>query len=785
MSYMDNAKNFENEIRAHGWESGEIHTNGQINRFDTDRRGDKCGWYIAFDNGDFIAGAFGSWKEGSKYKYCSKNGPRTEAEQVFVEKSMLEADEQQRKVEKKAKKRAKHIWDNAKSADPKHPYLIRKGIQAHDAREYKGVLIIPIMNTKGEIVSVQFISGDGTKRFLKGGKVAGGSWTIPGDEQLILCEGFSTAASIIEATGATVRIAFNAGNLLKVAEPGWTIAGDNDQFTNDRHGDPWNPGREKALTAAWQHNCKVLLANFTEIGTKPTDFNDLHTLEGPGQVKKQIEDALYPKDFLLEELKADPGAVYRKEHINGLKQLRERNKATYMTFRAELKKLKVGITELEKDFAKVRNHDDEIEVADHLTLAKTIVAEYGKENLIFSEGSIWKWDNSGKWQTTEPREIKQSINAKVENTPTKTTKSAVDSIYDLLKTEIFIPNHKWNIDQTTINVQNGELSFTNDKWTLQPHCREHYLTTQIPTTYDQEATATDTEQYLEQCFRDDPDKNEKMILVCELLGYSLLTTAKYEKFVILIGPGANGKSVLIELLIGLVGVKNTAAVQPSKFDSAFQRAHLHHKLVNAVSELPVGKVIKDDKMKSITSGELITCEHKFKDPFDMNPYCTIWLATNHMPHTRDFSPALFRRPLIITFNRVFTESEQDKNLKSKLKSELPGILNLALAGIAGVFRRGFFTEPESCKKAKKEWRLQADQAAEFVRDECQMGAGLSIESSKLFEAYLIWAESAGIKRTLHRNTLTTRVCNLGAEKDRASEARGIAGIALKNTKNQG
>ena len=176
----------------------------------------------------------------------------------------------------------------------------------------------------------------------------------------------------------------------------------------------------------------------------------------------------------------------------------------------------------------------------------------------------------------------------------------------------------------------------------------------------------------------------------ELFGYSLLTTARYEKFVILIGSGANGKSVLLDLLINFVGPENAAAVQPSKFDSPFQRAYLSGKLVNAVSELAVGEEIKDDKMKAISSGELVTCEHKFKDPFDLKPFCTIWLATNHLPHTRDFSPALFRRALIITFNWVFQEHEQDKTLKEKLTAELPGILNLALTAIGGVFRRGIF-----------------------------------------------------------------------------------------------
>jgi len=187
-------------------------------------------------------------------------------------------------------------------------------------------------------------------------------------------------------------------------------------------------------------------------------------------------------------------------------------------------------------------------------------------------------------------------------------------------------------------------------------------------------------------------------------------------------------------------------------------------------------------MKAITSGEIVTCEHKFKDPFDLKPYCTIWMATNHLPRTKDFSPALFRRVLIVTFNRVFQEHQQDKNLKSKLKKELSGILNLALAGIAGVFRRGYFTEPESCKDAKKEWRLNSDQAAEFVQDECLLGAGLSITSAMLYQTYKRWAEDCGIKRTLGHNSFTTRVADLGAEKGKSPDGKDriLSGIKLKD-----
>ena len=121
------------------------------------------------------------------------------------------------------------------------------------------------------------------------------------------------------------------------------------------------------------------------------------------------------------------------------------------------------------------------------------------------------------------------------------------------------------------------------------------------------------------------------------------------------------------------------------------------------------------------SGELTTAEHKHKPPFDFYPYATCWFGTNHMPHTRDFSNALFRRAIIIPFNKTFQEDEQDKHLKDRLKGELPGILNYALDGIAGVFERGAFRKPTSCENAKAEWRIESDQVAQFSQDMCKFG----------------------------------------------------------------
>ncbi|MBV5328724.1 MAG: hypothetical protein JZU65_14025, partial [Chlorobium sp.] len=112
----------------------------------------------------------------------------------------------------------------------------------------------------------------------------------------------------------------------------------------------------------------------------------------------------------------------------------------------------------------------------------------------------------------------------------------------------------------------------------------------------------------------------------------------------------------------------------------FHRAHLHLKLANIVSELSTNGLV-DDTLKAITSGEPCLVSQKFKDPFVMKPYSTCWFATNHMPSTSDFSHGMFRRAIVITFNRQFKEGiDLDPALKNKITApgELSGILNLAL-----------------------------------------------------------------------------------------------------------
>lgn len=203
-----------------------IVVDGCLHRFSTkDAGGDDAGWYIIYP-GPVSAGAFGDWRTGSTHTFRQDLGhPLTSAEQAALELYVARAREA-REAELKARHkaaaaRASKIWDQARPAKPDHPYLVRKGIGPHGARQMlTGELLVPMYAADGELSSLQYILADGDKRFLKGGATAGVLWCL-GDlpaPRVYIAEGYATAASIREATGRPVIVAFSAGNLESVAK---------------------------------------------------------------------------------------------------------------------------------------------------------------------------------------------------------------------------------------------------------------------------------------------------------------------------------------------------------------------------------------------------------------------------------------------------------------------------------------------------------------------------------------------------------------------------------------
>ena len=193
-------------------------------------------------------------------------------------------------------------WGNADASYSSHPYLTAKGIRPNGTRLDREHILVPLYNVEGKLTSLQSIDPAGHKLFEAELPVAGSMFVIgppmtAATAPILVCEGFATGASLHEATGRTVVVTFNAGNLVKVAErlvsafPGvrWQVAGD-----DDRH-KPTNVGRDAATTAARLLRCAAVFPSLPADSTG-TDFNDMAAHFGAQAVRDLIVDGRMPND---------------------------------------------------------------------------------------------------------------------------------------------------------------------------------------------------------------------------------------------------------------------------------------------------------------------------------------------------------------------------------------------------------------------------------------------------------------------------------------------------------
>jgi phage/plasmid primase-like uncharacterized protein len=261
------------------------------------RAGDAAGWCKLFD--DQRGGVFGDWREGWQETWQAEHDRQMSAVERETFRTQTQQAAQQREAETRAEhaaavKRGATLWQMAGAAPADHPYLIGKGIKPHGLRVKDGALLVPVRGG-GDLLSLQFIAADGGKRFLTGGRVAGGYHSIgKPDGVLCICEGFATGASIHEATGIAVAVAFNAGNLLLVAQVM------RDKFpalrlilcADDDAGTIGNPGLSKARAAAEAIAGQLAVPEFgTNRPKGATDFNDLAQHAGADAVRACIERA--------------------------------------------------------------------------------------------------------------------------------------------------------------------------------------------------------------------------------------------------------------------------------------------------------------------------------------------------------------------------------------------------------------------------------------------------------------------------------------------------------------
>lgn len=295
-----------------------------------------------------------------------------------------------------------------------------------------------------------------------------------------------------------------------------------------------------------------------------------------------------------------------------------------------------------------------------------------------------------------------------------------------------------------IPLQNGTYEIDGNEHRLRENRREDFLTYQLPFEYDPKAKCPMFRMYLWEVL---PDVKCRKLLA-EYMGFIFTTNLKLEKVLFLYGTGSNGKSVFFDIVKAVIGSENISSysLQSLTRDNSYERAEISTKLLNYSTE--INEKMDVEVFKKLASGEPVGARQIYGRPFTMENYhCKFMFNCNVLPVEIERTHAFFRRLLIIPFNRVFYEGEQDINLAKKIiASELSGVFNWILDGLNRLLSQGRFTESEVVWKQIDEYRKESDSVALFLDDR---GVGFGVDKdlplSVMYYDYVGFCKEYGFK----------------------------------------
>ncbi len=253
---------------------------GRLRRYNVagDKKGRRNGWYrLTIVRPDFAWGVYGCNKRGISEKFNSiEGGKLTNYDKTLIRKQQAALKKEEEELQGRVAQKANLIW-NRLPIPSSNLYATRKGVGLHNVKCMGDNLVVPVYSDN-YIVSLQFITPSGEKRFLTGGQTKAAYGSIGEMSDVIyVTEGYASGATTHEATGSAVVLAFYANNLPSVAaairerfpNKPIVIVSDMDQWT------PGNPGLSYAREAAEKVGGKVVYPDFpADDKQKGTDFND-------------------------------------------------------------------------------------------------------------------------------------------------------------------------------------------------------------------------------------------------------------------------------------------------------------------------------------------------------------------------------------------------------------------------------------------------------------------------------------------------------------------------------
>ncbi len=295
-----------------------------------------------------------------------------------------------------------------------------------------------------------------------------------------------------------------------------------------------------------------------------------------------------------------------------------------------------------------------------------------------------------------------------------------------------------------VGTPNGVLDLRTGR--VRPFARSEIVTKRLPVSYNPKATCKRWQRFLKEVLG--PTK-EVQAYFQDLMGYTLTGDTSEQEMWLLVGKGSNGKSTLLRAVKAALGYdyaqQTPEAVllgRQASSGASSELVRLQGARCAILTETDYGQTINEERVKALVAGDDIAARALYQNFIEFTPQAKYFLATNHLPTVRGSDKGIWRRLVVVPFEKEF-EVGADRSLPSELQAELEGIVAWAVKGAMRWYKQGGLpTLPVAWETATKNYRSEQDVLSAFL-DECaEFVVGAFTGAAELYAAYAEWCGDA-------------------------------------------
>lgn len=372
------------------------------------------------------------------------------------------------------------------------------------------------------------------------------------------------------------------------------------------------------------------------------------------------------------------------------------------------------------------------------------------------DGDRWRLDEAGsvfQFARDVVRELHLEVEAVTDDAARKAARTwalgceaekRLNAMVSLCRHEVGIPILPGQLDSNPwlLNCPNGTLNLKTGA--LGPHVRDDLLMKRTGVAFQSDASCPLWVAFLHRIMAGD----ETLIgFLRRAAGYALTGSVSEHALFFLYGRGRNGKSTFLNTLLyvlGDYGITINADLLTSKNQDEHPTgvADLHGRRFVSTIEVEDGRRMAESLVKTLTGGDRIRARRMRQDFYEFDPTHKLFLAANHKPTVRGTDEGIWRRIKLIPFKVQIPDSDVDKELGERLKSEGPGVLAWAVSGCLQWQEAGL-QEPQAVTEATSEYRAEMDTLAAFLDERCTVDEATKVRAGDLYKSYVEWCRETG------------------------------------------